>query len=243
MSEHIASLAQRLQARLGERIVGVDTWRGETIVDVLPENWLSVARDLRDESEFAFAQLIDVCGVDYLGYGQVEWDTTEVTAQGFSRGVEGKGPGRFDWAGRPRTGAGHKRFAVVVQLTSIAHNRRLRLRCHALDDALPVVPSLVPLWPVANWFERETFDLFGIVFEGHPDLRRLLTDYGFVGHPFRKDFPLIGNVEVRFDETLGRVIYEPVTSVVPRVTVPRTIRADSDLMQARAEAADAWREN
>ena len=106
-----------------------------------------------------------------------------------------------------------------------------------------MVPSLVPLWPIANWFEREAFDLFGIAFEGHPDLRRILTDYGFVGHPFRKDFPLIGNVEVRFDEKIGRVIYEPVTSVVPRVTVPRVLREDSDLMQARAEAADKWREN
>ncbi|MBU6198850.1 MAG: NADH-quinone oxidoreductase subunit C [Xanthomonadaceae bacterium] len=237
MSADTATLAQRIEARLGERIVGVCVSRGETVVDVLPENWLAVARALRDEDEFKFAQLIDVCGVDYLGYGQVEWDTTDVTATGFSRGVEGEGPGRFDWAERPRSGAGHRRFAVVVQLTSVAHNCRVRLRCHASDDALPVVPSLVPLWPVADWFERETFDLFGIVFEGHPDLRRILTDYGFVGHPFRKDFPLIGNVEVRYDEALGRVIYEPVTSVVPRVLVPRTLRHDSSLEQAQAEQA------
>ena len=237
MSADTATLARRIEARLGERIVGVRVWRGETTIDVLPDHWLAVARALRDEKEFQFAQLIDVCGVDYLGYGQVEWDTADVTATGFSRGVEGEGPGRFDWAERPRSAAGHKRFAVVVQLTSVAYNCRVRLRCHASDDALPVVPSLVPLWPVADWFERETFDLFGIVFDGHPDLRRILTDYGFVGHPFRKDFPLIGNVEVRYDEKLGRVIYEPVTSVVPRVTVPRTIRHDSSLEQARAEQA------
>jgi NADH-quinone oxidoreductase subunit C len=231
------TLAQRLTVHLGEKIAATQEWRGETIVDVVPENWLAVAQHLRDDAEFRFAQFIDLCGVDYLSYGQVEWDTSDVTSTGFSRGVEGEGPGRFDWRERPHPGIGNKRFGVIVQLTSIAHNRRVRLRCHAQDDALPVVPSLVPLWPGANWFERETFDLFGIVFEGHPDLRRILTDYGFVGHPFRKDFPLIGNVEVRFDEAQGRVIYEPVTSVVPRVLVPRVIRHDSRWEQAQAEAA------
>ncbi len=243
MSADAGTLAQRLNAHLGEKIAATHEWRGEITLEITPENWLAVAQHLRDDAEFRFEQLIDVCGVDYLGYGQVEWDTTDVTSTGFSRGVEGESAGRFDWANRPRTGAGHKRFAVVAQLTSIANNCRVRLRCHAHDDSLPVVPSLVPLWPIANWFEREAFDLFGIAFEGHPDLRRILTDYGFVGHPFRKDFPLIGNVEVRFDEKIGRVIYEPVTSVVPRVTVPRVLREDSDLMQARAEAADKWREN
>src|SRR5690606_24615840 len=105
-----------------------------------------------------------------------------------------------------------RRFAVVVQLLSIQHNRRLRVRTFAADDALPAVASITDLWPVANWFEREAFDLFGIAFAGHPDLRRILTDYGFVGHPFRKDFPLIGNVEVRYDPERQRVVYEPVTS-------------------------------
>ena len=125
----------------------------------------------------------------------------------------------------------------MAQLLSIRHNARLRLRAHCADDALPVIASLTSVWPSANWFEREAFDLFGIVFEGHPDLRRILTDYGFVGHPFRKDFPLIGNVEVRYDEKLGRVIYEPVTSVEPRVLVPRTVRHDSRYDQAQAEAS------
>jgi NADH-quinone oxidoreductase subunit C len=110
------------------------------------------------------------------------------------------------------------------------------------DDSLPVVPSLVHTWPGLNWFERESFDLFGIIYDGHPDLRRILTDYGFVGHPFRKDFPLIGNVEVRYDPEQKRVIYEPV-SIEPRVLVPRVIRDDADLIQAKAEAADHWREN
>jgi NADH-quinone oxidoreductase subunit C len=240
MNASAANFAQRVGARLGDKIVGVHEWRGETTLEVLPENWLTVAQQLRDVEEFHFEQLIDVCGIDYLSYGQTEWDTTDVTSTGYSRGVEGEGPGRFDWAERPRTGPGHKRFAVAVQLLSIEHNQRVCIRCHAQDDALPVVPSLTGLWAGANWFEREAFDLFGIVFEGHPDLRRILTDYGFVGHPFRKDFPLIGNVEVRYDEVQQRVIYEPVTSVEPRVLVPRTIRHDSRYDQAQAEkAADA----
>jgi NADH-quinone oxidoreductase subunit C len=232
-----ASLAQRLGARFGDKIVGAHAWRGETSVDVLPENWLSVAQQLRDTEEFHFEQLVDVCGVDYLSYGQTEWDTTDVSATGFSRGVEGEGAGRFDWADRPRPALQTRRFAVVVQLLSVRNNQRLRLRGYCQDDSLPIMPSLVSLWPGANWFEREAFDLFGIVFEGHPDLRRILTDYGFVGHPFRKDFPLIGNVEVRYDEAQGRVIYEPVTSVEPRVLVPRTIRHDSRYDQAQAENA------
>lgn len=237
MSDSADTLANRIGARLGEKIIAVAAWRDEIRIDVLPENWLAVARELRDADEFHFEQLMDVSGVDFLSYGQVEWETQDATATGFSRGVEGDGPGRFDWSRRPQVAAGHKRFVVTAQLLSIKHNRRVCMHCHAQDDALPVVPSLTRLWASANWFEREAFDLFGIVFEGHPDLRRILTDYGFVGHPFRKDFPLIGNVEVRYDEKAGRVIYEPVTSVQPRVLVPRTIRHDSSLAQARAEAA------
>jgi len=237
MSIESTALAQRLGARFGDKLAAVHEWRDETGIDIAPADWLDVARALRDEDEFHFEQLIDVSGVDYLSYGQTEWDTTDVSATGFSRGVEGESAGRFNWANRPRAGIGHRRFAAVVQLLSVRHNRRLRLRGYCDDDALPVIPSLAGLWPVADWFEREAFDLFGIVFEGHPDLRRILTDYGFVGHPFRKDFPLIGNVEVRYDEKLGRVIYEPVTSVEPRVLVPRTIRNDSRYDQAQAEAA------
>ena len=232
------TLAQRIAARLGAKVISANESLGETTVEVLPENWLAVAQALRDDAEFHFEQLIDLCGVDYLSYGQAEWDTTDVSSTGFSRGVEGEGPGRFQWSNRPIIGAGgHKRFAAVAQLLSIKNNQRVRIRCHAQDDALPVVPSLTGIWPGVNWFEREAFDLFGIVFDGHPDLRRILTDYGFVGHPFRKDFPLIGNVEVRYDEALGRVIYEPVTSVEPRVGVPRVVRNDSRYDQSRAESA------
>jgi NADH-quinone oxidoreductase subunit C len=118
------------------------------------------------------------------------------------------------------------RFAVVVHLLSLAHNQRVRVRVFCPDDDLPVVASMVDIWPSANWFEREAFDLFGIVFEGHPDLRRILTDYGFIGHPFRKDFPLSGNVEMRYDPTQQRVIYQPV-SIEPREIVPRIVRDES----------------
>ena len=193
----------------------------------------------------AFEQLMDLCGVDYLGYGTDEWDT-EASSEGYSRGVEGRGPGRFRFGESPSQqldvpdGVGaipmpQRRFAAVVQLLSLQHNRRVRVTCFAPADDLPVVSSLTGLWPVANWFEREAFDLFGIVFTGHPDLRRILTDYGFIGHPFRKDFPLIGNVEVRYDPERRRVVYEPVTSVEPRVTVPRVIRDDARYQTAVAE--------
>jgi NADH-quinone oxidoreductase subunit C len=235
------SLVERLAARFGDMLtVKVD--RNEVTAEVAPRDLIAVATALRDEPGFRFSELIDLCGVDYLGYGQTEWDTTDISWTGFSRGVEGQAMGRFDWAGRPRGNNEPRRFASVVHLLSIEHNHRLRLRVFCADDSMPVVPSLTLVWPGVNWFERETFDLYGIIFDGHPDLRRILTDYGFVGHPFRKDFPLIGNVEVRYDPEQKRVIYEPV-SIEPRILVPRTIRDDADLMQAKAEAADHWREN
>ena len=117
------------------------------------------------------------------------------------------------------------RFAVVYNLLSIQHNWRVRLRCFAAQDDLPIIDSVISLWPSANWYEREAFDLYGIIFEGHPDLRRILTDYGFVGHPFRKDFPIFGNVEMRYDAEQGRVVYQPVT-IEPREIVPRVIREE-----------------
>ena len=123
-------------------------------------------------------------------------------------------------------GAAGFRFAAVYHLLSLANNHRLRVRAFATDDDFPILPSLVDLWPSANWFEREAFDLYGIVFDGHPDLRRLLTDYGFVGHPFRKDFPLSGHVEMRYDPEQARVIYQPVT-IEPREVTPRIIREEN----------------
>ena len=235
MVEPVASFPERLKAILQDRVSSLREALGEVTVEIPAEHWLEAARILRDHEELAFEQLIDLCGVDYLGWGQTEWETVDVSSEGFSRGVEGAGPGRFRWEDRPRGQGPERRFAVVVHLLSVRHNRRLRLRCFATDNELPVVSSLVGIWPVANWFEREAFDLFGIVFEGHPDLRRILTDYGFVGHPFRKDFPLIGNVEVRYDPERKRVIYQPV-SIEPRVGVARVVREDSRWLQAAYEA-------
>jgi len=233
MSE-LNSLARHLEAHLGQKIVALTAAGGETTIEVLPENWLAVAMLLRDEPSLRFEQVMDVCGVDYLSYGDVEWDTSNVSSQGFSRGVEGEGAGRFRWADRPLGAAMPRRFAVVVHLLSLTHNERVRMRAFCVDDDVPSLPTLTGIWAGSNWFEREAFDLFGIVFEGHPDLRRILTDYGFVGFAFRKDFPLIGNVEVRYDPDKKRVVYEPV-SIEPRVLVPRTIRDDSRYQQAAAE--------
>jgi NADH-quinone oxidoreductase subunit C len=244
--EPAAAFAERLRARFPDAEVAVTEPRGEVGIVFDAASHHDACRALRDE--FGFEQLIDVAGVDYLGYGSAEWDTN-VSSEGFSRGVEGRNVGRFRFGEQPSRmlsepdGEGampipQRRFAAVLQLLSVQHNRRLRVRCFAPDDDLPVVPSVVDLWPVANWFEREAFDLLGIVFQGHPDLRRILTDYGFVGHPFRKDFPLIGNVEVRYDAEKKRVVYEPVTSVEPRVLVPRVVRDDARYATAAGEERD-----
>jgi NADH-quinone oxidoreductase subunit C len=233
---------QSLRTRFRGRCEVIDSGHGVPTLEIPVDNWLETARTLKDYEEFAFEQLTDLCGVDYLGYGQTEWDTGEATHSGFSRGVEGLGPGRFRWRELPESEFVENRFAVVVHLLSFRHNRRLRLRTFAQEEAFPVVPSLVDIWNSANWYEREAFDLFGIAFEGHPDLRRILTDYGFTGHPFRKDFPLVGNVTVRYDDSLKRVVYEPV-EIEPRVLVPRVIRQDSrykadEIDRAADEAAD-----
>ena len=239
-----ASFIDRLSARFtGGKVIVVEP-RGEVTLEVPASDWHATALALRDE--LGFEQAVDLCGVDYLGYGSDEWDTADVSSQGFSRGVEGKSVGRFAWGEFPSEESPDgaqpqhvpvQRFAVVAQLRSYQHNLMLHLRCFAPNEGLPVVRSLTDVWPGLNWFEREAFDLFGVIFEGHPDLRRILTDYGFVGHPFRKDFPLIGNVEVRYDAERKRVVYEPVTSVEPRVGVPRVIRDDARFATASDEQA------
>jgi NADH-quinone oxidoreductase subunit C len=192
---------------------------------------VDTCRALRDEPEWRFEQLIDLTGVDYLAYGRNEWNTESATNSGFSRGRIGSltpalsretGEGRGEGSGEGTD----QRFAVVYHLLSVAHNRRLRLRCWCEAGEPPMLDSVAAVWKAADWYEREAFDLFGILFRGHPDLRRILTDYGFVGHPFRKDFPLIGNVEVRYDPAKGRVVYEPV-EIEPRTLVPRVIRDDN----------------
>lgn len=216
------SIGQRFEDTVSDCLVE----RGELTVVVGHEHWIGVCSALREEDAFHFEQLVDLCGVDYSAFGDAEWATEQSSSQGFSRGVTERTTGRgADVVGRYARAPAGTRFAVVCHLISYAHNARLRLRTFAPDDELPVVPSLIEVWPGVNWFEREAFDLFGIVFDGHPDLRRLLTDYGFVGHPFRKDFPLIGHVEMRYDPEKQRVVYEPV-SIQPRVLVPRVIRDD-----------------
>ena len=226
MSPIPKTVIEMFAERFGSDASVVDMKCGIATVEIAAGNWLEICRQLRDDEAFSYEQLTDLCGVDHLGYGQSEWETGDATAEGFSRGVEGFGPGRFNWDQRPEAGRIERRFAVVAHLLSFRHNRRLRVRCFAVEDDLPIGPSLVDIWNSANWYERETFDLFGIVFEGHPDLRRILTDYGFTGHPFRKDFPLIGNVAVRYDSEKKRVIYEPV-EIESRVLVPRVLREDS----------------
>ncbi len=237
------SLSDHLEECFAGRVTIAKSADGHIAVQVPVDQWLDVAQTLRDDTRFAFSQLTDLCAVDYLGFGQAEWETSDATHGGFSRGVEGLGPGRFDWNSRPESEGIEQRFSVVAHLISMGHNMRIRMVTFAADEGLPVVPSLVEVWNSANWYEREAFDLFGIIFEGHPDLRRLLTDYGFTGHAFRKDFPLVGNVAVRYDEEKGRVVYEPV-EIEPRVLVPRVIREDSrykvdDIDKAADEAADS----
>ena len=230
MTDRNETLTARLAERFGGRIEPVESTCGELGFELGPQDLIEVATALRDE--FGFEILIDACGVDYLEYGSDEWKTESATDTGYSRGVERKAV-ILDEADEftPR------RFAVVYHLLSIAENRRLRLRVYTGAANPPVVPSVVEVWNSANWFEREAFDLYGIRFEGHPDLRRILTDYGFIGHPFRKDFPLIGSVEVSYDADKGRVAYKPV-SIEPRTLVPRVIRDDNRYAAELKDAAD-----
>lgn len=221
MSKSYETLAARIDDRFAGQLTRIDSICGELTYEVGKADLLAVATTLRDDPVFGFEQLIDVCGVDYLTYGEDEWVTESATDSGFSRGVERPAvildeSDTFD----PR------RFAAVYHLLSLQNNKRIRLRVFTGDSNPPIIPSLVGVWSSANWFEREAFDLFGILFDGHPDLRRILTDYGFIGHPFRKDFPMIGNVEVTYDAEKGRVIYQPV-SIEPRTLVPRVIRDDN----------------
>ena len=218
MPDDLQNFVDDLKQHFGALIDNCKLATGQVTIELPPENLIQVCTSLRDESEFAFEQLTDVCGVDYSIYGQADWETEDTTSTGFSRGV--------------CKGVFHKsdpddptRLAAVYHLLSLKHNRRLRLRCYlGIDPAR--ISSVVNIWSSANWYEREAFDLYGILFEGHPDLRRILTDYGFVGHPFRKDFPLEGNVEVRYDPDKQRVIYQPVT-ITNRVLVPKVIRDDN----------------
>jgi len=222
----IQELSEKIQSALNNKILETKIVNDELTIEVAAENLLEICLILKEDSRFRFEMLMDVCGVDYSEYGIAEWTTFESTKTGFSRGVE-----KQNFFAESEIKWDKPRFAVVYHLLSIKHNHRVRLRTYAVGEP-PVVPSVIELWPSANWFEREAFDLFGILFEGHPDLRRILTDYGFIGHPFRKDFPLIGNVEMRYSAREQRVVYEPV-SIEPRTLVPKTIRDDHRYLQEK----------
>ena len=221
MTERYETLAARIDERFGEQMRRVPSICGELTFELDKDNLLEIATALRNEADFGFEMLMDVCGVDYLSYGEDEWITSEATGSGYSRGVE-RLPVVLDESDEFDS----QRFAVVYHLLSLHHNFRLRLRVFTGTENPPIIKSVVDIWNGANWFEREVFDMFGVLFEGHPDLRRILTDYGFIGHPFRKDFPLTGNVEVHYDADEGRVVYGPV-SIEPRTLVPRVIRDDN----------------
>ncbi|MCK5336761.1 MAG: NADH-quinone oxidoreductase subunit C [Gammaproteobacteria bacterium] len=243
MSNKLQNLSDKLQEIFASKIQTIALDFNELTIEVSPADLISVATILRDHEDFAFEQLVDLCGVDYIAYGTAEWTTESSTNTGFSRGVDNSDAGRLRFGDElAGVDSDKPRFASVIHLISYKHNHRLRVRSFADDNEYPVVPSVIDIWNSVNWYEREAFDLFGIVYENHPDLRRILTDYGFVGHPFRKDFPLIGNVEMRYDPEQQRVIYEPV-SIEPRVLVPRVIRDDnrylSEEEQNKEGAADA----
>ncbi|MDE1546947.1 NADH-quinone oxidoreductase subunit C [Dechloromonas agitata] len=194
MSAKLETLSENLQKHFGDKIKSLKLALGEVTIEVGAPDYLGLMIALRDEPDFRFEELIDLCGVDYSTYGDGAW-------------VGG-------------------RYAVVVHLLSVSQNIRLRVRVFAEDESFPAVESVSAVWSTANWFEREAFDLYGIAFLGHDDLRRILTDYGFIGHPFRKDFPISGYVEMRYDPDQARVIYQPVT-IEPRENTPRIVREDT----------------
>jgi NADH-quinone oxidoreductase subunit C len=234
-------LAGAVERAIPGTLTAVVSSCGELTYEVPSDRLLEISAALRDNLELKFEMCMDVCGVDYLEHGRAEWKTEHATSSGFSRGVSRYAIPDGTHASALAPG---RRFAVVYHLLSISLNQRLRLRVFCADDAEPMVDSVAGIWAAANWFERETFDMYGILFKGHPDLRRLLTDYGFIGHPFRKDFPLSGNVEVRYDPEKGRVVYQPV-SIDPRVLVPKVIRHDNryDPQLTNAPAAAAGKLN
>ena len=221
MSQKNEDIKTRITTCFEDKVNFIESSCNELVFELHSEDLIEVAKELKTNENMMFEQLTDLCGVDYLTYGVDEWTTKSATSSGFSRGVSRQSvilddADTFD----------DKRFAVIYNLLSIKHNSRIRLRVYTGDKNPPIVPSVASIWSSANWLERETFDLYGILFEGHPDLRRILTDYGFVGHPFRKDFPLSGNVEIHYDEKKKKIAYKPV-SIEPRTLVPRVIRQDN----------------
>ena len=225
MTKHakLAEKIQKIHAQTPDLVDAVTLSFDEVTVLCQREQIRSLLQQLRDNESLAFDQLIDLCAVDYLLYGVYDWETTEATENGFSRGVERQEANAYGEGATLRDNT--HRFAVVYHLLSIEHNHRVRVKVF-LEETDLIIPSVADIWKSANWFEREAYDLFGVLFTNHPDLRRILTDYGFIGHPFRKDFPLSGHVEMRYDASLQKVIYEPV-DIEPRILVPKVIRQDN----------------
>jgi len=219
------NLAELLKKEFSTEITNITIAFDEVTVECSLAHLVNLLMQLKVHEEFLFDQLIDVCAVDYLRYGKYDWETDDATESGFSRAVERNESQAYEMS-KPR-------FSVVYHLLSTSKNCRLRVRVF-VEEAKPIVPSVHHIWKAANWFEREAYDLYGILFEGHPDLRRILTDYGFIGHPFRKDFPLSGHIEMRYDAKLQKVIYEPV-DIEPRTLVPKVIRDDNRYIEPHGD--------
>ena len=216
MKQSVLNFQNNIAEVLGADVLTSEISFDELTIELSPSTALVAFQKLKDS--LGFEQLMDLCGVDYLDFGLANWETMTAVNNGFSRGV-------FDFEKEDSNDVleMERRFAVVYHLLSVQHNLRVRVKVYPESTSMPIVDSVIDIWNCANWFEREAFDLFGILFKNHPDLRRILTDYGFIGHPLRKDFPLTGHVEMRYDVDKGRVVYEPVT-IENRVNVPRVIR-------------------
>ena len=217
-----SELQSYIEKNYGSLFTHIPTGKGQPTYECQIKNYLEVCELLKNDPKLDFDTLIDLCGIDYLHYGLDEWSSEQASKEGFSRGAS-----RLDMnvnLNRNTKLKPRSRFAVQLQLLSVTRNHRLSLKVYLNDDES--IPTIKHIWSSVDWFEREAFDLFGIIFIGHEDLRRILTDYGFSGHPFRKDYPVSGYSEVRYDPQQGRVVYEPV-SIEPRVQIPKSIRDDS----------------
>lgn len=214
---NLTQMTDVIESELHNHIISWAIALNELTVECSASQVKALLTTMKDHPLLSFDELVDLCAVDYLMYGEYDWETDSASESGFSRGVERQQSKAYALS-KPR-------FAVVYHLLSTSLNQRIRIKVF-IDEKKPIVPSVAEIWKGANWFEREAYDLYGILFDGHPDLRRILTDYGFIGHPFRKDFPLSGHVEMRYDANLQKVIYEPV-DIEPRIGVPKVIRSDN----------------
>lgn len=215
MTTKISDLQKHISSQFKSLATDIDN-KGQLSICCEPQDLIELMTHLKTHAKCLFEQLIDCCGVDYAFYGSTQWQGSGASQTGFSRAAFKESAENSTWTS--------SRFESVYHLLSITLNQRIRVRC-LLDDEQPCVPSVTGLWSCANWYEREAFDLFGITYTQHPDLRRILTDYGFIGHPLRKDYPLNGELEIRYDQSTQSIIYEP-CSIPERVVIPKVIRND-----------------